>query len=183
MMVWRRMERTLLPSSLWSYNHVFEHKNEHFHLPSIVYPHTSYPLIAMSHSCTKHCLTPLTFLLSIRYKLLLPIYPNRTPCTCGHHVHDIYGYHTFCCKQGSKKRAHIIIAMDFAGSLSPVFAQAGYLFPNTPMAVEQFFHLRSDSKAQPFGISFSPNSRSHSMPLLPIHHYHRAPAYPQHLPT
>ena len=77
------------------YNHVFKNKNEHFHLPSIVYPHTSYPLIA-------HHLTPLTFLISIRYKLLLPIYPNRTPCTCGHHAYDIYGDHTFCCKQGSK---------------------------------------------------------------------------------
>ena len=47
--------------------------------------------------------------------------------------------------------------MDFAGSLSPVLAQAGYLFPNTPMAVEQLFHLCSDSTARPFGLSFSPN--------------------------
>ena len=29
------------------YNHVFEHQQEHFHLlPSILSPHTSYPLIA-----------------------------------------------------------------------------------------------------------------------------------------
>ena len=49
----------------------------------------------MSSSCTKHCLTLLTFLLSIRHKLRLPIYPNRTPCTCGHHEYDIYGDHTF----------------------------------------------------------------------------------------
>ena len=46
--------------------------------------------------------------------------------------------------------------MDFAGALSPVLAQAGHLFPNTPMAVEQLFHLRSDSTAHPFDISFSP---------------------------
>jgi hypothetical protein len=74
------------------YNHVFEYENEHFHLlPSILSPHTSYPLIAMSRSCMKHRLTPLTFLLCIRRKLRLPIYPNpnRTPCTCGHHEHDI----------------------------------------------------------------------------------------------
>ena len=64
------------------YKHVFEHKNEHFHLlPSILSPRTSYPLIAMSHSCIKHRLTPLSFLLSIHRKLRLPIYPNRTPCT------------------------------------------------------------------------------------------------------
>jgi hypothetical protein len=47
--------------------------------------------------------------------------------------------------------------MDFARVLSPVLAQAGYLYPNTPMAVEPLFHLRSDSTARPFDISFSPN--------------------------
>ena len=32
------------------YNHVFEHENEHFHLlPSILTPHTSYPLIATAN--------------------------------------------------------------------------------------------------------------------------------------
>jgi hypothetical protein len=71
------------------YTHVFEHEHEHFHLlPSILSSHTSYPLIAMSRSCTKHRLTPLTFVLCIRRKLRLPIYPNRTPCTCCHHDHD-----------------------------------------------------------------------------------------------
>jgi hypothetical protein len=52
------------------YNHVFEHENDHFHLlPSILSSHTPYPLIAMSRSCVKHRLTPLTFLLCIRRKL------------------------------------------------------------------------------------------------------------------
>ena len=110
-------------------------------------PYTSYPLIAMSRCCMKHRLTPLTFLLCICCKLRLPIYPNRTPCTCGHHEHDIYGDHVFCCKRGSKKQAHNIITMDFAGALSPVLAQAGYLYPNTPMAVAPLLHLRSDSIA------------------------------------
>jgi hypothetical protein len=86
------------------YNHVFEHQHKHFHLlPSILSPHTSYPLIAMTRSCIKNCLTPLTFLLCIRRKLRLPVYPNRTPCTCGHHEHDIYGDHAFSCDRGSKK--------------------------------------------------------------------------------
>jgi len=48
--------------------------------------------------------------------------------------------------------------MDFAGALSPALGQAaGYLYPNTPMAVKPLFHLRSDSSARPFNISFSPN--------------------------
>jgi hypothetical protein len=59
--------------------------------------------------------------------------------------------------------------MDFAGALSPVLAQAGYLFPNTPMAVEQLFHLRSDSTAQPFDILFSPDPTScHYCPYTTI---------------
>jgi hypothetical protein len=152
------------------YNHVFEHEHEHFHLlPSILSPHTSYPLIAMSRSCIKNRLTPMTFLLCIRRKLRLPIYPNRTPCTCGHREHDIYGDHAFSCERGSKKRAHNIIAMDFAGALSPALAQAGYLFPNTPMAIEPLFHLRSDSTARPFDISFSPDPTSfHHCPYTTI---------------
>jgi hypothetical protein len=105
----------------------------------------------MSHSCIKNRLTPLTFLLCIRRKLRLPIYPNRTPCTCGHHEHDISGDHAFSCERGSKKRALNIIVMDFARALSTALAQAGYLFPITPMAVKPLFHLRSDSTARPFG--------------------------------
>ena len=167
------------------YNHVFEYENEHFHLlPSILSPH----IIAMSHSCMKHRLTPLTFLPCIRHKLQLPIYPNRTPYTCGHHEHDIYGDHTFCCERGSKKRAHNIIAVDFAGALSPVLAQAGYLYPNTPMAVEPLFHLCSNSTARSFDISFSSDPTAcHHCPYTASHwdrhQHHRAPAFPQDLPT
>jgi hypothetical protein len=59
--------------------------------------------------------------------------------------------------------------MDFAGALSPALAQAGYLFPNTPMAIEQLFHLRSDSTARPFDISFSPDPTSfHHCPYTTI---------------
>jgi hypothetical protein len=130
------------------YKHVFKHENDHFHLlPSILSPCTSYPLIAMSCSCVKHHLTLLTFLLCIQCKLRLHIYPNRTACICGHHDHDIYGDYAFCCERGSKKRAHNVIARDFAGALSPVLAQAGYLNPNTPMAVEPLFHLCSNPTA------------------------------------
>jgi hypothetical protein len=53
--------------------------------------------------------------------------------------------------------------------ISPVFAQAGYLYPNTPMVVEPLFHLRSDSTARPFDISSLPTPQhatiAHSPPL------------------
>jgi hypothetical protein len=59
--------------------------------------------------------------------------------------------------------------MDFAGALSPVLVQADYLYPNTPMAVEQLFHLRSDPTAQPFYILFSPDPTScHYCPYTTI---------------
>jgi hypothetical protein len=138
-------------------------------LPSILSSHTSHPLIVMFRSCAKHCLTLLTFLLCIRCKLYLSIYLNRTLCICGHHDHDIYGVHAFCCERGSKKWAHNIIALDFAGALSPVLAQAGYLYPNTSMAVKPLFHLHSDPMAQPFDVSFSPDPTScHCCPYTTI---------------
>jgi hypothetical protein len=59
--------------------------------------------------------------------------------------------------------------MDFARALSPVLAQAGYLYPNTPMAVVPLFHLRSDSTSQLFDISFSPNPTAcHHCPYTTI---------------
>ena len=152
------------------YNHVFANDPEHFHLlPSILSPATSYPLIAMSRSPLKNRLTPLSFLLCIRRKLRLPIYPHNTPCTCGHQTHDIFGDHAFHCDKGSKKRAHNVIATEFALALSPALTQAGYLYPNTPLGIESQFHLRSDPTARPFDIFFSPDpTSSHVCPFTTI---------------
>jgi len=114
------------------YNHIFEHKRADFHLlPSILSTQTSYPIIGMSRSAIKHRLSPLSFLICIRRKLRLPIYPPNTRCTCGHHDHDVFGNHAFCCDKGSKKCTHNTIATDFATILSPALAQAGYIYPNT----------------------------------------------------
>jgi hypothetical protein len=52
------------------------------------------------------------------------------------------------------------MAKDFARALSPVLAQADYLYPNTPMAVKPFFHLQSNPMAHPFDTSFSSNPTS-----------------------
>ena len=94
---------------------------------------TSYPIIGMSRSAIKHRLSPLSFLICIRRKLRLPIYPPNTRCTCGHHDHNVFGNHAFCSDKGSKKRTHNTIATDFATILSPIFAQAGYIYPNTKL--------------------------------------------------
>ena len=130
------------------YNHMFEHKRADFHLlPGILSTQTSYPIIGMSQSAIKHRLSPLSFLICIRHKLRLPIYPPNTRCTCGHHDHDVFGDHAFCCDKGSKKRTHNTIATDFAIILSPALAQAGYIYPNTKLDIETHLHLRSDPTA------------------------------------
>jgi len=81
----------------------------------------------MSRIAINHRLTPLTFLLCIRHKLRIPIYPDRTQCICCHHDHDIYGDQAFCCEKGNNKQAHNVFAKNFAGALSPVLAQAASL--------------------------------------------------------
>ena len=139
-----------------------EHKHTDFHLlPSILSTQTSYSIIRMSRSAIKHRLSPLSFLISIQRKLRLPIYPPNTCCTCGHHNHDVFGHHAFCCDKGSKKRTHNTIASDFAIILSPALATAGYIYPNTKLDINTHFHLRSDPTARPFDISFNPNPSSH----------------------
>ena len=81
-----------------------------------------------------------------------------------------------------KKRAHNVIAQDFALALSPALAQAGYIHPNTPLTIEPLFHLRSDPTARPFDISFSPDpTSSHVCPYTTIggrhkHHWLTTPA-------
>ena len=133
-----------------------------FHLlPGILSTQTSYPIIGMSQSAIKHRLSPLIFLICIRRKLRLPIYPPNTRCTCGHHNHDVFGDHAFCCDKVSKKRTHNNIATDFAIILSPALEQAGYNYPNTKLEIEMHLHLRSDPTARPFDISFNPNPTSH----------------------
>ena len=127
---------------------LFEHKRADFHLlPGILSTQTSYPIIRMSRNAIKHRLSPLSFLICIRRKLRLPIYPPNTRCTCGHHDHDVFGDHAFCCDKGSKKCTHNTIATDFATILSPALAQAGYIYPNTKLDIETHLHLRSDPTA------------------------------------
>ena len=152
------------------YNYVYEHHLDHFHLlPSILSSHTSYPIIAMSRQPIKNRLLPLTFLLCIRRKLRLPIYPPNTPCICGHSIHDIYGDHAFCCDRGNKKRAHNAITHGFATALSPALTQAGFLSSNAKLSIEPQIHLRSDPTARPFDLSFSPDPAcSHFCPYTTI---------------
>ena len=91
---------------------MFEHKSANFHLLlGILSTQTSYPIIGMSRSAIKHRLSPLSFLICIRHKLHLPIYPPNTCCTCRHHDHDIFGDHNFYCDKDSVRNVHTTLSL------------------------------------------------------------------------
>jgi hypothetical protein len=114
-----------------------------------------------------------------------PYLPKQDPLhACGHHEHDIYGDHAFCCERGSKKRAHNVIAMDFAGALSLLFLHKPATFflthPWQSNHCSTSTQTRQHDRSTFHSLLIPPH-----MPLLPIHHYwgrhqhHRPPAYPQ----
>jgi hypothetical protein len=142
-------------------NHVYVDHFEHFHhLPSILSPQSSYPLVAMSRSSPSHRLSPITLYIMLRRKLRLPVYPAAIPCLCTKHVHDIYGDHAFSCIKNSKKRAHNMIVQGFAETLSTTLAAACFILPNTRLDIEPPLHLQSDPTARPFDFSFNPDPSS-----------------------
>jgi hypothetical protein len=150
---------TIVHSEL--FNHTFTHARDHFHLlPSILSPATSYPLIAMSQCPIKHRLTPLTFLLCFRHKLRLPIYPENTPCTCGHHIHDIFGDHAFCCNKGSKKRAHNVIATSLPSPYHLLWHKLGTCTP-TPQLASNHNSTYDLTPPHAPSTSFSPLTQPH----------------------
>ncbi len=115
-----------------------------------------------------------------------PYLPKQDPLhACGHHEHNIYGDHAFCCERGSKKRAHNVIAMDFAGALSLLFLHKPATFFLTHPWQSNHCSTSTQTRQHDRSTFHSLLIPPHSMPLLPIHHYwgrhqhHRPPAYPQ----
>ena len=133
---------------------------EHTHLlPSILSPHMSYPLAGMNRSNPLHRMPNWMFLIAIRRKLRLQIFPpsQEAPiCICTH-THDRWGDHTFKCRRISKKAAHDIIRDTWADSLQPALATAGYIKTNTRLDIERRNIRTSDTGAQPFDFSFDPD--------------------------
>jgi hypothetical protein len=111
---------------------------------------------------------------------------NRTTAGTQYYclLYDIYGNHTFCCKRGSKKRAHNVIAMDFAGALSLLFLHKPATFflthPRQSNHCSTSTQTRQHDRSTFHSLLIPPH-----MPPLPIHRYwgrhqhHRPPAYPQ----
>ncbi|EJK64079.1 hypothetical protein THAOC_15222, partial [Thalassiosira oceanica] len=100
----------------------------------------SYPLIAMNRSDPRNRLPNDIFDISLRRKLLLPIY--RLPaddrvCTCAA-THDVMGRHVLNCLKNNKKGAHDYIRDGLKTILPTILATAARLlippeFPGIPL--------------------------------------------------
>ena len=140
------------------YDKVQQDHPEHLpHLPSMLSPHMSYPLINMCRSVPAHRLHNWNFLYAILRKLRLPIYDplDCPPCHCGQ-MHDCYGDHAFCCVKNNKKMAHNFIRDGWASCLQSLLATAGYILPTSTLETETP-NLVSDSSTFPLDISFNPD--------------------------
>ena len=144
---------------------------EHLHLlPSLLSPHTSYPLIGMCRSNPSNRLQPWIFDIAMKRKLRLPLFDAETTkyCACGVRP-DRFGDHTFQCKRICKIGVHNNIRDCLPSVLTPALSTSGYILPTTQFAVEPTLHLPSDPNARPFDISFDPD------PSLPPHVTHCCP--------
>lgn len=130
---------------------------EHLHhLPSILSPQTSYPLVHMCRSKPSHRLNNNIFIIALRRKLRLPITDPTNPptCKCGE-IHDCWGDHAFHCVSNNKKMAHNIIRDTLAATLPPILSTAGYILPTTlPLETEKPNVIDSDTNLFPLDVSF-----------------------------
>ncbi|EJK71108.1 hypothetical protein THAOC_07482, partial [Thalassiosira oceanica] len=128
-------------------------------LSSLLSPHMSYPLIAMNRSDPRNRLPNDIFDISLRRKLLLPIY--RLPaddrvCTCTA-THDVMGRHVLNCLKNNKKGAHDYIRDGLKKILPKILATAEYILPTTTeLPTEQTDMAPGYPDKKPFDVSFQP---------------------------
>ncbi|EJK63251.1 hypothetical protein THAOC_16102 [Thalassiosira oceanica] len=132
----------------------------------------SYPLIAMNRSDPRNRLPNDIFDISLRRKLLLPIY--RLPaddrvCTCAA-THDVMGRHVLNCLKNNKKGAHDYIRDGLKTILPKILATAEYVLPTTKeLPTEQTDMAPSYPDKKPFDVSFQPTpTLSATAPACPF---------------
>ena len=133
------------------------------HLPSLLDPSTSYPLVSMCRSAPTHRLQNWNVDYAILRKLRLPIYdPSNCPkCWCGK-THDCYGDHAFSCVQNNKKMAHNLLRDSWATALQPAIAAAGLIHPTSKLHTEKANLVDCDPGAAPLDFSFDPDPSTES---------------------
>ncbi|KAL7544785.1 hypothetical protein ACHAWF_008146 [Thalassiosira exigua] len=97
------------------------------HLPSLLIPGMSAPLVAMCRSVPSHRLPNALFHRMILRKLRLPLFDLAAPprCWCGK-WHDPYGDHIFQCVANNKKMPHNFICDGQVQHMQPLLVTAGY---------------------------------------------------------
>ena len=138
------------------YSHVESVCPEHLHhLPSVLTPHMSLPLIAMCRSVPSNRLTNSMFLNPLLRKLRLPVFdPTDLPTCWCKETHDCFGDHCFGCKENNKKFAHNFIVNGVADGLQKPLATAGYIQKSSNVIVERPHLMPSDLEARPLDLSF-----------------------------
>ncbi len=127
-------------------------------LPGVLSPHMSYPLIHMCRSNPSHRLSNPDFIISLKRKLLLPLYsPQSAPtCKCGK-THDIHGLHHFRCQRNSKTFVHNYIATHgLQTPLQSILSTAGIIQPSSTVSTEVTGHIPNQTGLRPFDIEWQP---------------------------
>jgi hypothetical protein len=112
-----------------------------------------------SRSNPSHRLPPWCFSIAMKRELRLPLFDTYEPkfCHCGRCV-DNFGNHIFQCTRVSKLCAHNVVRDGLAASLPSALASAGYILLSSTCATEPNLHLRLDTSARPFDLSFDPDT-------------------------
>lgn len=131
------------------------HPEHLHHLPGILSPHMSSPLIAMSRSNPKNRLHNWNFEYALLRKLRMPIYdPAALPrCWCGT-THDAFGDHCFRCSANHKLAAHNIIVDGWADALHAPLATAGFILPSTKLDTERPNVVECSPGIRPLDLAF-----------------------------
>ena len=127
-------------------------------LSEILIAATSYPLINLPRSTKSHRRPNDLFLIALKSKLFLDIFPptNLPTCVCGSTI-DRKGKHVFHCKKVSKWRCHNLIRNGFCPVISRLLATANIIPPNTDLHIEPPGILPHLPNLRPFDFSFRPS--------------------------
>ena len=142
-------------------------------LNELLLPQTSYPLVSMCRSVPAHRKANDIFVLDLKCKLYLEIFPegNRPTCLCGE-VIDVHGMHPFSCRRVSKRPMHDRIRNWTAEPARVILCEAGIMSPGAKMQIEPKKTVPSLPKLRPHDQAFRP-SPSLSDPDTPTIPYTR----------
>jgi hypothetical protein len=138
------------------------------HLSEILIASSSYPIIAMSRSTKSHRRPNDLFLISLKQKLFLDIFPpsNLPICICGRSI-DSKGSHIFHCQSISKIPCHNRIRDGIASVLGQLLHTAQLLFSPSHIEIEPTNRIPQAKFLRPFDLSFRPSHDLRNSDIAP----------------